>query len=79
MSEDNLFLIEQLKLVGNQLNELLSWLVQRVQGEILSQDLVLSLLDVSQNFIDQRIQKKILDDKNQIEEELKLENLRLEK
>jgi hypothetical protein len=27
MSEDNLFLIEQLKLVGNQLNELLSWLV----------------------------------------------------
>ena len=74
MSEDNLFLIEQLKLVGNQLNELLSWLVQRVQGEILSQDLVLSLLDVSQNLIDQRIQKKILDDKNQIEEELKLEN-----
>ena len=79
MSEDNLFLIEQLKLVGNQLNELLSWLVQRVQGEILSQDLVLSLLDVSQNLIDQRIQKKILDDKNQIEEELKQENLRLEK
>ena len=79
MNEDNLFLIEQLKLVGNQLNELLSWLVQRVQGEILSQDLVLSLLDVSQNLIDQRIQKKILDDKNQIEEELKLENLRLEK
>lgn len=64
MSEDNLFLIEQLKLVGNQLNELLSWLVQRVQGEILSQDLVLSLLDVSQNFIDLRIQKKILDDKH---------------
>lgn len=47
MSEENLFLIEQLKLIGKQVNDLLMWLIMRVQGEIKATEIIDKVFEVT--------------------------------
>ena len=39
-SDENYFLMDQLKLIGQQLNDLLMWLIVRVQGEMEAQEII---------------------------------------
>lgn len=48
LSEENHFLIDQLKLIGHQLNDMLMWLILRVQGEVATQEIIRSAFELTQ-------------------------------
>ena len=55
-NEETMFLIEQLKLIGQQLNDLLLWLDQRVQGELAVQDHIERILETAQKMLDTKLE-----------------------
>ena len=63
------FLIEQLKLVGHQLNDLLMWLILRVQGEMDAQESIQAALEVAQQMIGARLEQKEADERAQRQEQ----------
>jgi len=61
-TDDSYFFIEQLKLIGNQVNDLLMWLMHRVHGEDAAQHIMRSVFEVTQRMIAARVEKKKADD-----------------
>jgi hypothetical protein len=57
-TDETYFLIDQLKLVGQQLNDLLMWLIMRVQGEQEAQTNVTFILSKAQELIDAKLEEK---------------------
>mmetsp|Transcript_28541 Transcript_28541/g.43150 ORF Transcript_28541/g.43150 Transcript_28541/m.43150 type:complete len:148 (+) Transcript_28541:4649-5092(+) len=57
-TEESYFLIDQMKLIGNQVNDLLMWLILRVQGEIDAQNVIQQLYSVAQTQLDDKLVKK---------------------
>ena len=71
--EQTYFLIDQIKLIGNQVNDLLMWLILRVQGEIDAQNIITQIYSVSQTMLDQRlVRKKEEEEKEKQEREERL-------
>lgn len=48
VSDESTFLMDQLKLIGNQLNDMLMWLILRVQGEMDAQEIIQSTFEAAQ-------------------------------
>ena len=62
LSDESYFLIDQLKLIGSQVNDLLMWLILRVSGEKETGFIVEEILEIAQTMIDARLEKKKVDD-----------------
>jgi hypothetical protein len=52
INDENFFFIDQLKLIGNQINDLLMWLILRVTGETDAQEVIKSIFEVTQSMMD---------------------------
>jgi hypothetical protein len=65
LPDESYFLIDQLKLIGNQVNDLLMWLILRVKGEIDTQDITEGIFETTQRMIDERLEKKKIDDEEE--------------
>jgi hypothetical protein len=74
-SDESYFLIDQLKLIGNQVNDLLMWLILRVGGEMDTKFITEEIFATTQRMLDARLEKKRADD----EEEAKQKALEEEK
>jgi len=78
LSDEGRFLIDQLKLIGHQLNDLLMWLILRVQGEMDAQQIIASAFEATQQMIDARLERKAAEELEQQRQELEQERLREE-
>lgn len=65
LSDESFFLIDQLKLIGSQVNDLLMWLILRVSGEKETGHIVESVFEIAQEMIDARLEKKRADDEEE--------------
>lgn len=62
LSDESYFLIDQLKLIGSQVNDLLMWLILRVSGEKETGYIVEEIFEIAQEMIEARLEKKKADD-----------------
>ena len=62
LSDESFFLIDQLKLIGSQVNDILMWLILRVSGEKETGYIVEEIFEIAQEMIEARLEKKKADD-----------------